>query len=51
MEGDRAGSVILVKSGQDMLVPEARTRSLIIHYEAPPDREERQIALVISAET
>lgn len=47
VEGDRAGSVILVKSGHDMLVPEARTRSLVIHYEAPPDREERQILVVI----
>ena len=49
VEGDRAGSVIRVKSGQDMLVPEARARSLVIHYEAPPDREERQIALVVTA--
>jgi hypothetical protein len=49
VEGDRAGSVIRVKSGHDMLVPEARTRSLVIHYEAPPDREERQIALVVIA--
>ena len=47
VEGDRAGSVIRVKSGHDMLVPEARARSLVIHYEAPPDREERQIALVV----
>lgn len=49
VEGGRESPVLLVKSGQDMLVPEARTRSLVIHYEAPPDREERQIALVVIA--
>jgi hypothetical protein len=47
VEDTRTGAVIRVKSGQDMLVPEARTRSLVIYYEAPPAREERQIALVV----
>ena len=48
VEDARAGSVILVKSRHDMLVPDARTRSLVFYYEAPPAREERQIIVVIA---
>lgn len=49
VEDGLAESVILVKSGHDMLVPEARARSLVIYYEAPPAHEERQITLVVIA--
>lgn len=49
VEDSRAGPVILVKSGHDMLAPEAHARSLVIYYEAPPALEERQITLVVIA--
>lgn len=42
----RDGRSLTVESEREMLVPDARTRSLVGHYPTPPTREERQISAV-----
>lgn len=46
VDPERDAVSLTVRSERDMLVPDARWRSLVGHYATPPTREERRIARV-----
>jgi len=46
VEPERASAVLEIESRTDMLLPDALTRSLVVHYPTAPYQEERQISSV-----
>jgi hypothetical protein len=46
VQPERCAAVLDVESGRDMLLPDALTRSLVVHYPTAPLQEERQISSV-----